>query len=81
MHAYYMRMWECVACAHAVIYSGHTRFLVQGLLTDFSTTQITIQLGIQTSQTHKPTILSTIVSFLSRNQFLCIVVSSSLLQH
>ena len=60
---------ESDACVHSVILSYHTRFLAQMISTHFNATysQITIQLGIQTLQTNKLTILSTIVSSLSRS--------------
>lgn len=46
-----VRMWEFVACVHAVIFCGYTRFLVQALSTHYNTTQITIHLNIQASLT------------------------------
>ena len=49
---HYMRTWESVACVHTVISSGHTRFLAQGLLTHFTNTQITIQLGMYSNNTN-----------------------------
>ena len=53
-----MRTWESVACVHTVISSGHTKFLAQGLLTHFTNKQITIQLGIQTTQTSRRAVVS-----------------------
>ena len=68
-------MWESVACAHTVILSGHTTFLVQQLyINTFQcyTQIIDIKFGIQTLLTYKLTILSIIISFVLEN---CIPVS------